>query len=124
MKLRRTARSIVLAGLSLFILAGPMAFQHACQMADCCCQPEAAEGISFERTPCCGCGIFEIAQTPIQPATIQADSVINHVRAEAPVASTIEIRITRGDDLSGRFVETRSLSPPFSISFLNTPLIC
>jgi hypothetical protein len=124
MNMPRTARSIVLAGLGLFMLAGPMAFQQECGMADCCCQPEATDGISLEKTPCCGCQVSAMAQLPIQPAMAQSAGVPDHIRIETPAAITGEIEITNGNNLSYRFFETQSLSPPLSIGSINIPLIC
>lgn len=124
MNLPRTARSITLAGLSLFLLTGSMAFQHECGMTDCCCQPEATEEVSFERTPCCGCQVSEVAQMPIQLAMVQSAGVPDHIRIEISIAFTGEIAIAAGDDFSCRLIETDSLSPPPSISSINTPLIC
>ncbi len=118
------ARSIVVAGLGLFLLAGPVAFQQGCQMTNCCCQPEATERVSLEKTPCCGCQISKVAQMPIQLATAQKVDVPDHIRTEMSIAFTGEIAVAGSDDFSCRFIETQSLSPPLSISSINTPLIC
>lgn len=118
------AKSMVIAGLSLILLAGPMAFQQGCRMADCCCQPEATGEISLERPSCCECGISEMAQMPVQPAVAQAISVPDHVRTEMPIAFFSEIEISGNKNFSDRFIESHSLSPPFVNSSINTPLIC
>ncbi len=118
------AKLTVIFGLSLILLAGPMAFQQGCRMADCCCQPEATEEISLERQACCGCGISEMAQMPVQPAIAQAISVPDHVRTEMPIAFFNEIEISGSNNFSDRFIETHSLSPPLVNSSINTPLIC
>jgi len=118
------AKSTVIAGLGLLLLAGPVAFQQGCRMADCYCQPQATDEVSLEKTSCCACEISEVAQMPIQPAMAQAISVPDHIRFEKSVAFTGEFELTHGEDFLARFIETHSLSPPLSISFINTPLIC
>lgn len=118
------ARLTVIFGLSLILLAGPMAFQQGCRMADCCCHPEATEQVSLERKACCECGIWEVAQSPVQPAVAQTFSVPDHIRTEMSIAFIGEITITGGNDFSDRFIESHSLSPPLVKSSINTPLIC
>lgn len=118
------AKSTVIFGLSLILLAGPMAFQQGCRMADCCCQPEATEQTSLEKSSCCGCEMWEAAQMPVQPAMAQAISVPDYVRTEVSLAFSNEIELSGNKNFSGRFIESRSLSPPLTNSSINTPLIC
>lgn len=118
------AKIVVIAGLGLFLLVGPMAFQQGCRMADCSCHPEATAEISLETNSCCGCEMWDVAQMPVQPSVAPSVGVPDHVRIELNIAFNDEIEITGDDDFSFRFIETDSLSPPLSISFINTPLIC
>jgi hypothetical protein len=118
------AKSTVIAGLSLFLLAGPLAFQQGCRMTNCCCQPEINEELSLEENSCCGCEMWDAAQMPIQLAMAPSVGVPDHVRTEMNVAFNDEISLIRDNDFSYRFIEKHSLSPPLSISFINTPLIC
>ena len=118
------AKIVLIAGLGLFLLAGPVAFQQGCRMVDCSCHPEATEEISLESQSCCGCEISEMAQMPVQLAMAQSVGVPDHIRSEMSIAFINEITITGGNDFSDRFIESHSLSPPLVKSSINTPLIC
>ncbi len=115
---------MVIFGLSLILLAGPMAFQQGCRMAECCCQPKATEQTSLEKSSFCGCEMWYVAQMPVQLAMAQYVGVPDHIRSEMSIAFISEIMITGGNDFSDKFIESHSLSPPLVNSGINTPLIC
>lgn len=118
------ARLTIVAGLGLFLLAGPIAFQNSCDMSGCCCCPgeDAAETV-FMSAGCCGCTVKE-APLPLQSA--ESYEVMPTVNDQSQLAA---VPSRQGNfslylKFADRFSEINSHSPPSAKAPINSPLIC
>ncbi|MEE9554007.1 MAG: hypothetical protein V3W18_06880 [candidate division Zixibacteria bacterium] len=120
----KITKSIFAAFLSIFLLAGPVAFQQGCTMVGCSCQPEEAPELAFDKARCCCCGTMEQAPAPIQPVAETMISKPENLRPEFDIISAEVVELINKIDGAFGLVQTNSLSPPFIESHISAPLIC
>ena len=120
------AKSIVTAGLGLFLLAGPVAFQHGCKMKGsccCCCQPEKAGEIEMGSGGCCGCNM-EKAPIPLQSAVNYEVTSPQNTQSELTFNNPEQADILPHLEASNRLSEIDLKLPLLVKAPISTPLIC
>jgi hypothetical protein len=124
MTMLRIAKSIVTAGIGLFILAGPVAFQSGCEMSsNCCCQAEKANETEMGSGGCCSCNM-EKAPLPIQSAVNYEVTNPQSPQSELTYQNPEQADILSHFDASSRLSGIDLKIPPLIKAPINTPLIC
>ncbi len=120
----RIAKSMITAGLGLFLLAGPIGFQGSCQMSSCCCcEVQKAGETEMGSAGCCGCSMEE-APLPVQSAVNYEVTNPQNVQSELTFQIPEQAHVFSHFDASSRLSEIDLKIPPLIKAPINTPLIC